>query len=95
MICYLWEWHSRHLAVKSDAHSLHNSVIFNRGVKSGLHCLSGGGSHHQLSILCHNLSVGDLHNVELYLLNDPLLHGRQMEFLQMQSNMSGGIKPDL
>lgn len=82
-IQHLGERHSRHLAVESSAHPLHDPVTFHWSVKGWLYRLSLSGSHHQLSILCHNLSVADFHNGKLNLLDDPLLDDRQMEFLQI------------
>lgn len=67
--------------MESDAHSFPDSVVFDRGVKAGLHGLGGGGGHHQLSILCHYLFVGNRHNAEFELLDEPLLSDGQMEFL--------------
>lgn len=72
---YLWQWVSTHLAVESDAHSLYDPVVFDRRVKGRLHCLLICCSHHQLSILCHQLSVGNPHDTELNLLDDPLFKG--------------------
>lgn len=72
---YLWQWISSHLAVERDAHSLHDSVVFDRCVEGRLHSLVISCSHHQLSVLCDQLSVGNPHDTELNLLNDPLLKG--------------------
>ena len=84
---YLGQRVPRHLAVERDAHSLHDPIVFDRSVEGGLHRLGGGSGHHQLSVLCDNLSVGDLHDAELDLLNDPLLDGRQVELLQVISDV--------
>lgn len=80
---YLWKWHSSHLAVECYSHSFHDPVVFNGGVKPGLHSLVGCSSHHQLAVLCHNLFVGNLHDVQFNLLDDPQLDGREVELLQM------------
>ena len=69
--------------MESDAHSLNDPVVFDRSVEGRLHGVCGGGGHHQLSVLCHNLSVGDTHDVELDLLDYPLLDGRKVKFLPM------------
>lgn len=61
--------------MESNAHSLHNPVVFDKGIKDWLYCLLLSDGHHQLSILHHQLSVGDSHDTELNLLDDPLFKG--------------------
>lgn len=82
---HLWQWVSTHLAVESDAHSLYDPVVFDRCVKCRLHRLLICCSHYQLSVLCHQLSVGNPHDTELNLLDDPLFKGRNKKFLQKKS----------
>lgn len=82
MSLYLWKWMSRHLAVESNTHSLHDAVVFDRCTKGRLHCLLLCNSHRHLSILNHQFCVGDSHDTELDLLNDPLFKSRNEEFLQ-------------
>lgn len=79
---YLWKRHSSHLAVECYSHSFHDPVVFNGGVKAGLHSLIGCSSHHQLAILCDNLFVGNLHDVQFNLLDDSQLDGREVKLLQ-------------
>lgn len=68
--------------MESDAHSIHNSVVFDRCFEDRLHRLTLCYSHHQLSILCHQLSVSNPHDTELNLLDDPLFKGRNKKLLQ-------------
>lgn len=71
----LGEWLPTHPAVERDAHSLHDPVAFHRCVEGWLLGLPFCCSDNQLSVLGHQLSVGDPHDTELNLLNDPLLKG--------------------
>lgn len=80
---HLGERHSRRPTVEGDSHSLSDPVVFDRSLKAGLHSFRRGGGHHELPIFCHNLFVCDLQYQGFYLLDDLLLDGRKMEFLQM------------
>lgn len=72
---YLGEWPSTHLAVERNTHSFHDPVVFDRCVKSWLLRLPLCCSYHQLSVLSHQLSVGDAHDTQLNFMNDLSLKG--------------------
>lgn len=80
---HLGERHSSHPTVEGNSHSLSDPVGFDRSVKAGLHSFRRSGGHHELAIFCHNLFICNLQYQRFYLLDDLLLNGRKMEFLQM------------
>lgn len=82
---HLGERHSSHPTVEGDAHSLSDPVVFDRRIEAGLHSFRRSGGHHELAIFRNNLFVCNLQCQGFYLLDDLLLDGRKMEFLQMRA----------
>lgn len=85
---HLGERHSRHPTVEGDSHSLSDPVVFDRSIKAGLHSFRRSGGHHELAIFCNNLFVCNLQYQGFHLLDDLVLDGRKMEFLQMTADLN-------
>lgn len=80
---YLGQWISRHLAMKSDTHTLKNSIIFYSDIKSWLDSFRFGNvnCHPFFAVFFKKLFQRSLYDSVFNFFNKPLFKGRNMEFL--------------